>query len=202
MRAHSLVFVVPIAAAALGALVWLGLRESTDAELERGPVRVASSEVPREADRQPGAAQTRARAPRARVPWRASSPAAGPRATDSEVDGDTGPSRARRVRGDATAVAVADTLNEFVMPEARACIAAAQARDAELEGELALSFALEPDPHGGSVVGSFEPLDANEIVDEELLACVRASLDAAVFPDPTGPEPETLALSLHVSPSA
>lgn len=201
MRAHSLVFVVPIAAVALGALVWLGLRGSSGAESERSPVRVASSEVPREAGGQPDAARTRARASGARVPFRASS-LAGPGATHGEVDAGAGPSRARRVRGEATAVAVADTLNEFVMPEARACIAAAQARDAELEGELALSFALEPDPHGGSVVGSFEPLDANEIVDEELLACVHASLDAAVFPDPTGPEPETLALSLHVSPSA
>ncbi len=90
-------------------------------------------------------------------------------------------------------------MNEDLMPLADECYALALERDPTLAGDLMLNIETIGDEQIGGVVEIVEPSPDNQIVDAQLLECMRESIFATTLPAPdeSGRDAFMLSMPLH-----
>jgi hypothetical protein len=97
-----------------------------------------------------------------------------------------------------------DYMNEDFMPLAEECIHQAEQRNPRLSGMLGLAIEIIADEELGGVIDRAEPSRENNVVDEELIECVRQTALSVILPAPlvTGREALTITLRVGAQPDA
>jgi hypothetical protein len=91
-------------------------------------------------------------------------------------------------------------MNEELMPLADECYALARDTNPELEGLLVLDIDIIGDEEIGGVIEAVRPGEANELVDPNLLECMRESLFATTLPQPEESGRDAISLSMPLGP--
>ena len=91
-------------------------------------------------------------------------------------------------------------MNEELMPLADECYALALERDPTLAGELMLNIETIGDEQIGGIVEVVEPDPDNQIVDRQLLECMRESIFATTLPAPDESGRDAFMLSMPLQP--
>jgi len=91
-------------------------------------------------------------------------------------------------------------MNEDLMPLADECYALARETQPELAGMLVLDFEILGEEEIGGVVESVELGQANELVDPNLVECMRESILATTLPAPEQGGRDAISISLRLSP--
>ena len=91
-------------------------------------------------------------------------------------------------------------MNEELMPLADECYALARDTNPELEGLLVLDIDIIGDEEIGGVIEAVRPGEANELVDPDLLECMRESLFATTLPEPEESGRDAISLSMPLGP--